>query len=219
MTSEPGNPTLQAAREPRPYRFQIKVKNNRLWVAIRRVFPTVTTQTQAARLLGIHNGTLTSLLNMKYLPCRFPKPGRGNRAVFSWHKTVIHISNRLRETCEYLFDPQLYGKTFPPTELELGLTSAQLADHGLLALPPAPDDVADSHLLRDQIRHAVSQLPSRDQVVLAMRFGLNGDKPKTLQEASDKLGISREAIRRSELAALRRLRHPRLSKTLKQHLP
>ena len=42
--------------------------------------------------------------------------------------------------------------------------------------------------------------------VLALRFGLDGEKPQTLEEVGRKLGITRERVRQLESRALRELR-------------
>ena len=42
--------------------------------------------------------------------------------------------------------------------------------------------------------------------VLALRFGLDGEKPRTLEEVGNGLGITRERVRQLEARALRELR-------------
>jgi RNA polymerase primary sigma factor len=44
------------------------------------------------------------------------------------------------------------------------------------------------------------------QRVLALRFGLDGEKPQTLEEVGRQLGITRERVRQLEARALRELR-------------
>ena len=51
-------------------------------------------------------------------------------------------------------------------------------------------------------------LTSRELAVLNARFGLNGDKPKTLQEVAAPFCVTRERIRQIEVKACRKLRHP-----------
>jgi RNA polymerase primary sigma factor len=65
----------------------------------------------------------------------------------------------------------------------------------------------DESILKKQINNTLSTLPSREQIVIESRFGLNGYKAQTLDELGDKLGITRERVRQIETKALERLRH------------
>jgi RNA polymerase primary sigma factor len=64
-----------------------------------------------------------------------------------------------------------------------------------------------AHLLRaKELAHALSHLNPRMRRVLALRFGLDGEKPQTLEEVGAGLGITRERVRQLESRALRELR-------------
>ncbi len=62
------------------------------------------------------------------------------------------------------------------------------------------------HTLSLAIRHSLKE---REKEVLAMRFGLNGQKEKkmTLEEIGRLYGVTRECIRQTEIRALTKLRH------------
>ncbi len=73
-------------------------------------------------------------------------------------------------------------------------------------------------LLQEQLSGVLSTLPSREQEVLKMRFGLDDGYSLTLEEVGLYFNVTRERIRQIEAKALRRLRHPKRSRKLKDYL-
>ena len=83
---------------------------------------------------------------------------------------------------------------------------------------PAPSDSASYSLLREQLCAILHTLTPREEQVIKLRFGLEDGRPRTLEEVGRKFEITRERIRQIEAKALRKLRHPSRSKTLKDYL-
>jgi RNA polymerase primary sigma factor len=81
-----------------------------------------------------------------------------------------------------------------------------------------PLDAASRELLRDQIRNALLYLNERERQVLELRFGLLDGRDHTLEEVGQRLGVTRERVRQIEAKALRKLRHPRSSRSLRDYL-
>jgi RNA polymerase primary sigma factor len=73
-------------------------------------------------------------------------------------------------------------------------------------------------LLQEQLSRVLSTLPAREQEVLKMRFGLDDGYSLTLEEVGLYFNVTRERIRQIEAKALRRLRHPKRSRKLKDYL-
>ncbi|MBP1464660.1 RNA polymerase sigma factor RpoD [Candidatus Chloroploca sp. M-50] len=97
------------------------------------------------------------------------------------------------------------------------------ADSTLADFIPDPhaldaDDAAASGMLRQQIATALDQLTERERRVLELRYGLSDGQPRTLEEVGKAFGVTRERVRQIEVKALRKLRHPRLGKLLKDYL-
>ena len=69
--------------------------------------------------------------------------------------------------------------------------------------------------LREKIEEVLTGLSDQEQHVLRMRFGLDDDTPKTLEEIGKVFGVTRERIRQIEAKAIRKLRHPSRLKLLK----
>jgi RNA polymerase primary sigma factor len=83
---------------------------------------------------------------------------------------------------------------------------------------PSPSQTVYENILKDKIEQVLSSLTPREQRILRLRFGLVNGKCYTLEEVGQKFGLTRERIRQIEARALRRLRHPRRSKHLKDYL-
>lgn len=73
-------------------------------------------------------------------------------------------------------------------------------------------------LLQEQLSGVLDTLPPREQEVLKMRFGLEDGYSLTLEEVGLYFNVTRERIRQIEAKALRRLRHPKRSRRLKDYL-
>jgi RNA polymerase primary sigma factor len=70
---------------------------------------------------------------------------------------------------------------------------------------PGPEDIVHVSLREDALRRAIGELPERERMVLAMRYGLEGGEPTPLREIGRKLGITPERVRQIESRALGRL--------------
>ena len=73
-------------------------------------------------------------------------------------------------------------------------------------------------LLQEELREVLSTLPARELEVLKMRFGLEDGYSLTLEEVGLYFKVTRERIRQIEAKALRRLRHPKRAKKLKDYV-
>jgi len=82
----------------------------------------------------------------------------------------------------------------------------------------APMDAAAKEILADQVRASLDVLNDRERQVLELRFGLKDGKDHTLEEVSQYFDVTRERIRQIEAKALRKLRHPRHSSSLREFL-
>jgi len=83
---------------------------------------------------------------------------------------------------------------------------------------PTPTESVQDHLLREKVEELLSTLTPREARILRLRFGLQNGRSYTLEEVGQKFGLTRERIRQIEGKALRRLRHPRRSRQLRDYL-
>jgi len=71
-----------------------------------------------------------------------------------------------------------------------------------------PSEVTSFSLLKDKLSDVLSSLTEREQLVLALRFGLGDGYSRTLEEVGRQFSVTRERIRQIEAKALRKMRHP-----------
>jgi RNA polymerase primary sigma factor len=69
-------------------------------------------------------------------------------------------------------------------------------------------------MLKEKLEQVLSTLELREAEIIRLRFGLNGETPKTLEEVGNIFNITRERVRQIEAKAVRKLRHPSRSKNL-----
>lgn len=73
--------------------------------------------------------------------------------------------------------------------------------------------------LRAQIDEVLSQLNEREQSVIKMRFGLLEDESdRTLEEIGKELNVTRERVRQIESSAIKKLKHPKVGRKLKNYI-
>jgi len=153
---------------------------------------------------------------------------------------MIETINKLVRTTRYLV--QMLGREPTPEELsehmDLPLEKVRMVlkiakEPISLETPVGEDD--DSHLgdfiedksaedpadavvnanLVDQTRKVLSTLAPREERVLKLRFGIGEQMNHTLEEVGQDFDVTRERIRQIEAKALRKLRHPSRSRTLR----
>lgn len=81
-----------------------------------------------------------------------------------------------------------------------------------------PEDAANNHLLREQVMSVVNELSDREQKIIKLRFGLDGDRPHTLEEVGAEFAVTRERIRQIEAKALTKLRRNKETEKLHDYI-
>jgi len=80
---------------------------------------------------------------------------------------------------------------------------AKLGDFVEDELAESPFDAASLSLRREAIGRALSALPERERRVIELRFGLDGGRPRTLDQVGRAFGVTRERIRQIENTTLK----------------
>ncbi|NOX87680.1 MAG: sigma-70 family RNA polymerase sigma factor [Calditrichaeota bacterium] len=81
-----------------------------------------------------------------------------------------------------------------------------------------PDSKLIDESLRDEVKHMLEGLTSRESKILKLYFGLDGNKAKTLEEVGMEFRLTRERVRQIKEKALNKLRKNSRSEVLSQYL-
>jgi RNA polymerase primary sigma factor len=108
-----------------------------------------------------------------------------------------------------------------PISLEapvLGDGSSNISDFIADKSAAQPIDIVANKFLKEQLDDVLASLSNRERRVIEMRFGLGDGRGYTLDEVGQEFGITRERVRQVEKTALRKLRHPRYSRKLREYI-
>jgi RNA polymerase primary sigma factor len=111
--------------------------------------------------------------------------------------------------------------SWSPLSLENPVGEDEDSEFGMFVedkVTPPPSQLVYENMLREKVNEVLSTLSPREARILRLRFGLDNDRPYTLEEVGQKFGLTRERIRQIEGKALRRLRHPYRARMLREYL-
>ena len=82
----------------------------------------------------------------------------------------------------------------------------------------SPEKTTHNSLLKLKMNKILNELTTKEKRIIIGRFGIDGEKPKTLEELGKDLGFSKERIRQIENIAISKLRKSEKIKHLKEYL-
>lgn len=147
------------------------------------------------------------------------------RIYYKMEQELGHTPNEDELADEMDLDPKkvkwMLRVSWTPVSLESPVGDDDDSEFGMFVEDkgaPSPAQAVYHDMLRERINEVLSSLSPREARILRLRFGLDCDRPYTLEEVGQKFGLTRERIRQIEGKALRRLRHPRQARLLREYL-
>ena len=150
-----------------------------------------------------------------------------------YQRTVQHLAQQTGRdpspeevAAELNLDPQkvrdLVGAIQQPASLEMPVGQegeSTLGEYIPDDRTQSPEEAAVVDVLRLEVGMALNRLDPREKQVLQLRYGLDGTgRPHTLEEVARRFKLTRERIRQIESRALRKMRSPDRSNTLKDFM-
>jgi len=180
------------------YRLEIKIKNNYLFTKMQEY--GIKNAAQLAEAIGSNPTSISRYLNL--LVPAYEKNGR-----------LTKIAKKL---CDFFSCSveELFPAEHLENALDKNIVVTEKNKHELLPSRMLETNDPSIALMEEEIALGVKQslaraLNEKEQKILALRFGLDGEVSHTLLETAELFGVSRERIRQIEAKALRKLRNPR----------
>lgn len=178
-----------------------------------------------ARYLDVHPSELGTWINFGDVPSplRVAEGFRRKKlgGAKDWEQIEIKLLVLTGHTFDEIFPAEIRGEKFLKQQKRIDAVVDMPIEWLMAAgvvplLPPAPDDILFREDKSVAIEEALQTLTPRETKILKMRFGLPPyDHEYTLTEVGADEHVTGNRIREIEAKALRRLRHPSRSRSLK----
>jgi RNA polymerase primary sigma factor len=151
---------------------------------------------------------------------RLARVRRDLTATLDREPTPGELAAALDTTVERVTRLQHYDRTPVSLHTPLGDSAGdgELGDVIEDTATPTAEDVVGADLLRTHLRALLGKFTPREAGVITLRYGLDGDAPRTLEDIGKVYGVTRERIRQIEAKTMSKLRHPSRSKGLRGYL-
>ena len=138
---------------------------------------------------------------------RIARAERALRAELGREPTILEVATALELPVEEV--EQIVRSAQSPISLEKPVGGDEESELGHFITDdsaPLPDEAVEVTLRSEALQRAISRLSERERRVVELRYGLNGEQPRTLDEVGRMFEVTRERIRQIENHALRKLR-------------
>jgi RNA polymerase primary sigma factor len=129
------------------------------------------------------------------------------RAELGREPTAVEIAKDLDLTLDEVDQIRTSAQT--PVSLEKPVGDEEESEFGHFLTDetqPLPDEAAETNLRKEALARILESLSARERMVLELRYGLDGQTPRTLDEVGREFNVTRERIRQIENQSLKKLR-------------
>ena len=190
-------------------RVDIKVRNNRLITLIEEQYGNVA---QFCKTHRMSQQVVGDYANLKETPLRRGKESVGG----DWKDSAEKIADALGVLPDEIWPEHMQELKLKVNTGHTAVSSSMMGTLLGVDRRASPVLAYEQREAKSVVAHVLQSLTDREQQVLALRYGLGGEEPKTLGEIGKVIGGSPERIRQIESKALRKLRHPKRSGLLKE---
>jgi len=139
---------------------------------------------------------------------RLQKINRAERSLWTQvgrEPTLDEIADEASLTPQQVVEVRAAARASASLDAPIGDADDAVLGDFVAGNEPLPEETVDTHLRRQALMRAVGGLPEREREVVTLRYGIDGNEPRTLEEIGRRLGLTRERVRQIELDSLRRL--------------
>ena len=195
--------------EPKDYRIEIKVKNNRLLTKMEAAgYPSVA---KLAEAIGMNRTVIYRIVSIK-------STALDNEGYY--RPEALRIAEFLNCTPQDIYPPAQMRGTMKENKAQITANANEVDSltSSLRTLAFSPERKMILNEAKQALKAVMMTLTPKEQRILDLRYGLTYGEEKTLDEVGAMFGVSRERIRQQEMKALRKMRHPHRSKELRENL-
>ena len=139
---------------------------------------------------------------------RLQKINRAERSLWAQlgrEPTLEEIADEASITTEQVLEVRAAARASTSLDAPVGDDEDATLGDFVAGDEPLPEEEVDVQLRRQVLLDALLSLPDREREVVTLRYGIDGNEPRTLEEIGRRLGLTRERVRQIELDSLRRL--------------
>ena len=139
---------------------------------------------------------------------RLQKINRAERSLWTQlgrEPTLEEVADEASLTAQQVVEVRAAARASASLDAPIGDADDAVLGDFVAGDEPLPEETVETQLRRQALLRALEALPEREREVVVLRYGIDGNEPRTLEEIGRRLGLTRERVRQIELDSLRRL--------------